>query len=171
MAAAVKVTRAIEARVLEQAVRAITGLRGKRHDANEQCVALMDVMDDSNGFDLVVSAYRASPELLAVLLRSPGLRHRISSVIRRIGDGLIVEVAEIGRTGGPEELLSKRELEVYELLCAGLSNREIAKCLFISEATVKVHAHHIFDKLGIRSRHALALDAARRRAGQATDAT
>ena len=61
--------------------------------------------------------------------------------------------------------LKPREFEVYELLCAGLSNRQIGECLFISEETAKAHAHHIFDKLGIRSRQALAIDAARRRAG------
>ncbi len=36
-----------------------------------------------------------------------------------------------------------------------LTNREIAKILFIEESTVKVHVHHIYDKLGVRSRIAL----------------
>jgi ATP/maltotriose-dependent transcriptional regulator MalT len=34
----------------------------------------------------------------------------------------------------------------------GMSNREIGNTLFISEATVKLHAHHIYDKLGVRTR-------------------
>ena len=57
---------------------------------------------------------------------------------------------------------------MYELICAGLSNREIAQRLFISEATVKVHVHHVFDKVGIRSRTALAMNAVHERVRQAT---
>ena len=48
--------------------------------------------------------------------------------------------------------LSPRETEVYELVAQGLSNKEIAKSLFISEATVKVHVSRILNKLGVRSR-------------------
>ena len=50
------------------------------------------------------------------------------------------------------EGLSRREREVAELITVGLTNREIAKSLIISEATVKVHVHHILEKLGARSR-------------------
>ncbi len=63
----------------------------------------------------------------------------------------------------PVQTLSPREREVYDLVCEGLSNREIASSLFISEATVKVHVHHVFDKLGIRSRTALAMNAVHER--------
>ena len=63
----------------------------------------------------------------------------------------------------PVGSLSRRETEVYELLCDGLGNGEIARRLFITEGTVKVHVHHIFDKLGVRSRTALAISAARTR--------
>jgi DNA-binding CsgD family transcriptional regulator len=52
------------------------------------------------------------------------------------------------RTGG----LSKREREVLSLIRAGRTNLEIARTLFISESTAKVHIRHIFDKLGVRSR-------------------
>ncbi len=41
----------------------------------------------------------------------------------------------------------------------GLTNREIAKLLFIEESTVKAHTHHIYDKLGVRSRTALIVQA------------
>ena len=51
----------------------------------------------------------------------------------------------------PAISLSAREREVYDLVCEGLSNAEIAQRLFISTSTVKVHVHHVFDKLGIRS--------------------
>ena len=50
------------------------------------------------------------------------------------------------------ELLSRREREVFELIAQGRSNRDIARTLFISESTTKVHVRHIFEKLGVRSR-------------------
>lgn len=48
--------------------------------------------------------------------------------------------------------LSPREVEVLRLVAAGLSNREIAKQLFLSETTVKSHLVHIYAKLGVKSR-------------------
>jgi len=44
--------------------------------------------------------------------------------------------------------LTPRELEILELLAAGLSNREIGERLFVSENTVKTHCRRLFDKLG-----------------------
>jgi len=52
----------------------------------------------------------------------------------------------------PSGALSPRETEVYDLLCEGLSNREIAEQLFLSEKTVKVHLRHIYEKLGVKTR-------------------
>jgi DNA-binding NarL/FixJ family response regulator len=59
-----------------------------------------------------------------------------------------------------ESGLSRRELEVIGLVSEGLTNSEIAKKLFISVATVKVHLNHIYDKLGVRTRTEAALRAA-----------
>jgi DNA-binding NarL/FixJ family response regulator len=56
--------------------------------------------------------------------------------------------------------LSPRESEVLELIAEGLTNREIGRQLFISEATVKVHVGKILEKLGVRSRTEAAIRAA-----------
>ena len=48
--------------------------------------------------------------------------------------------------------VTPRELEILELIAAGLSTREIAGRLFVSENTVKTHASRLFDKLGARRR-------------------
>ncbi|MEU6644049.1 response regulator transcription factor [Saccharomonospora sp. NPDC046836] len=52
------------------------------------------------------------------------------------------------------EPLSQRELEVLELIARGSTNREAAKLLFISEATVKTHLLHVYAKLGVNDRAA-----------------
>ncbi|HEY5544641.1 MAG TPA: response regulator transcription factor [Gemmatimonadaceae bacterium] len=52
-----------------------------------------------------------------------------------------------------EELgITPRELEILEAMAAGLSNREIAGRLFVSENTVKTHTARLFDKLSARRR-------------------
>ena len=48
--------------------------------------------------------------------------------------------------------ITPRELEVLELIAAGLSNKEIAERVFVSENTVKTHSSRVFDKLGARRR-------------------
>lgn len=50
--------------------------------------------------------------------------------------------------------LSARELEVVRLVAEGLSNREVARRLVLSEATVKTHLNHAFSKLGVDNRTA-----------------
>ena len=59
--------------------------------------------------------------------------------------------------------LSRRELEVLRLVAAGSGNREIARRLFISEATVKTHLLHLYDKLGVHDRAAAVAVAYQRR--------
>jgi len=48
--------------------------------------------------------------------------------------------------------ITKRELEILELIAHGLSNREIADKLFVSENTVKTHSSRLFDKLSAKRR-------------------
>jgi DNA-binding CsgD family transcriptional regulator len=54
------------------------------------------------------------------------------------------------------EALTPAERRVAELAAAGRSNREIAEQLFVTQKTVEGHLRGAYDKLGIRSRHALA---------------
>lgn len=56
------------------------------------------------------------------------------------------------RVRTPRTSLTPRELEVLQLVASGSSNREIGHTLMLSEATVKSHLVHIYDKLGVRSR-------------------
>ncbi|MGW6619067.1 response regulator [Streptomyces erythrochromogenes] len=63
----------------------------------------------------------------------------------------------------PAEALTKRELEVLQLVADGLSNQQISKQLFLSQATVKSHLVHVYAKLGVESRTAAVAAAATRR--------
>jgi DNA-binding NarL/FixJ family response regulator len=159
-------TGAIETRVLSHAVEAIAAIRNGSEDALAHTELLLDETVASGGIDLLATSYRASPELLAVLLGAISTRERTWKLLIRAGDAGVASAAGYSspQQGDPLATLSKREREIYDLLCQGLSNKQIALCLFISEATVKAHVHHVYDKLGIRSRKALALEAARGRA-------
>jgi DNA-binding CsgD family transcriptional regulator len=58
-----------------------------------------------------------------------------------------VNTASIERLG-----LTPREIEIIQLIAEGLSNREIAERLFVSENTVKTHSANVFSKLSARRR-------------------
>ncbi len=84
-------------------------------------------------------------------------RTREAVVVREVP----VEVPVPVRMSGPFERnemqlqqlgITPRELEILEAMAAGLSNREIADKLFVSENTVKTHAGRLFDKLSARRR-------------------
>ncbi len=167
---AVGISRAVEITVLQPAVVATSAL--KRGDASlvERVRELEEVAFSTGAVDLLVTTYRATPELLGVLLRASQQPERVVDLLRRVRDDDLARLIgqPVGIADDPADRLSQRERDVYGLLCEGLPNKQIAQLLFISEATVKVHVHHIYDKLGVRSRTSLVVQAALRRADQAT---
>jgi len=164
-------TASVETTVLIPAVEVICAIRGGSEDALARADALSSVAFQTGGLDLLVATYRACPELLSILLRTEG-RSEFRGLVERVGDGDLASAAgqPLAAKGDRRMLLSPREREVFELLRNGFSNREIARLLFIEQSTVKVHAHHIYDKLGVRSRSALTVQAALERSNQATSA-
>jgi ATP/maltotriose-dependent transcriptional regulator MalT len=166
-------TRALEAAVLVPAVDAVCALKTRRSDFVDRLRILCDVAFSTGALDLLVATYRSSPELLTALLSASSERDRVADLLRRVGDQDLARVLgnPIGVNNEPRTRLSRREREVYNLLCEGLTNRQIAELLFISESTAKLHAQHIYDKLGIHSRTALAMQAVLERSDQATSAT
>jgi DNA-binding CsgD family transcriptional regulator len=72
--------------------------------------------------------------------------------------GAATDLSRVERAAGSEELpdggLTKRELEVLRLLCAGRTNRQIAESLVLSVRTVDRHVSNIYAKLGVSSRAA-----------------
>ena len=85
-------------------------------------------------------------------------RKDLERSLRGLSQSLTEAVADVEDVVHP---LSKRELEVLRLLSTGLSNREIAPVLFISESTIKTHVAHIIGKLGVSDRVQAAVWAAR----------
>ena len=104
----------------------------------------------------------------AVLLHNTSLR-RIHTTLFAVAEGLFIvddEIAEqvVPNSRGRVELieaLTARELEVVQLLAGGLSNKEIAQRLAITDHTVKFHLNGVLRKLGVASRTEAVVRAAR----------
>jgi DNA-binding NarL/FixJ family response regulator len=84
----------------------------------------------------------------------PGVQQRLLSAAARSA-GVPGSPGAAQASGSPGDGdLTPREAEVLRLIAAGASNREIARALFVSEATVKTHVNRIFAKTGSRDRAA-----------------
>src|ERR1700761_6561479 len=104
--------------------------------------------------------------LIAILFAGAGiwLGTRLLAPQERIRERIVDRVVEVPVPAAPtanlaptdtvrERLgITRRELEILELVARGLSNREIGETLFVSENTVKTHCSRAFDKLGARRR-------------------
>lgn len=64
-----------------------------------------------------------------------------------------------------DDLLTKREMEIVELVCLGLRNRQIADRCTLTEGTVKIHLNSIYRKLGVSSRSELIVNRESMRSG------
>ena len=96
--------------------------------------------------------------LVAAVFASVGIwlglrltRHKETVVVREV---MVAAPANFVRDQNKVESLgiTPRELEILQLIADGLSNKEIAARVFVSENTVKTHSSRVFDKLGARRR-------------------
>jgi DNA-binding NarL/FixJ family response regulator len=135
-----------------EAIIAIQGKNGKEGTASAQRV--IRLLFSAGHLDAVVMASRAFPELARIAANDAKIRNMLVRLFLDSHDtdlGKAVGLA-MPRGAHTRERLSNRERDVFELLAQGRTNREIARTLFISESTTKVHVHHILEKLGVRSR-------------------
>jgi DNA-binding NarL/FixJ family response regulator len=94
---------------------------------------------------------------LALQLVRPGNLHAVTQVkVRHVAPPFSRDEKLFEESG-----LSRRELEVLELMAEGLSNQEIAEKLFVSLNTVKTHVSKVLDKLEVK-RRTQAIEKARR---------
>ncbi len=115
---------------------------------------------------LILTTYDSDAEILAAVeagatgyLLKDAPTHELTAAIRAASAGQValgpsVQKRLLGRMRTPAVSLTKRELEVLQLVAVGHSNEEVAARLFVSRATVKTHLVHVFDKLGVDSRTA-----------------
>ncbi|MFD8773531.1 response regulator [Streptomyces sp. NPDC056728] len=141
-------------------------------------------MPDGNGVDaikeltrrgarsrvLVLTTYDTDSDTLPAIeagatgyLLKDAPREELFTAVRAAADGRTVLspavasrlVTAVRTPAAPAgEPLSAREREVLALVAKGTSNKEIARVLFISEATVKTHLTHVYGKLGVKDRAA-----------------
>ncbi|MDX2340081.1 response regulator transcription factor [Micrococcus sp. M4NT] len=124
---------------------------------------------------LILTTFDADADVLSALaagasgyLLKDATSEEIAAAVRTAAAGgraVTPEIAArlVGRVAGDPEALSPREIELLTLIGEGASNRTAAKALFISEATVKTHLVHVFQKLGVDNRTAAVAEARRRR--------
>jgi LuxR family maltose regulon positive regulatory protein len=167
------ISRALEPQLLYQWARCICLLAMEADEAEEAVVAAYDATFQSGGHDAFVFANRLHPNILAILARDARRHEALAEVLARSNDhgrAAAEGIASESSAGPTHASLTPRENEVYALLAAGRTNREIAHALFISEPTVKVHVRNILRKLGARTRVEAAIQAVRMRPLQASAA-
>jgi DNA-binding NarL/FixJ family response regulator len=145
-------------------------------------VVLMDLqMPDLDGPAAIATLREQAPEIRVLVLTTYGTDADITRAVDAGATGYLLKDAPreqlfgavraaargesvlspsvatrvLGRMRAPaEEALSPRELEILQAVARGLSNKEIGRQLYVSEATVKTHLLRIFGKLGVDDRTA-----------------
>lgn len=150
--------------VLLMDLRFGAGLEGTRVTGGVQATARIRETMVTPPKVLVVTNYDTDADILGAIeagavgyLLKDTEPSELLAAVRSAADGesaLSPNVADrlMTRDRTPRMSLTPRELEVLELVASGSSNREIGQLLMLSEATVKSHLVHIYDKLGVRSR-------------------
>jgi DNA-binding NarL/FixJ family response regulator len=145
----------IDSLVLREFARVVIACAEQASGVRDKLTSALVSAAETGNFDAFVHAYRSFPQLLKSLADLSTIdTEPFISLVASLDAGLAeragLKVATSGRT--TDEPLTPREREVLDLAKQGMSNREIARVLWIAESTVKVHMHHVLEKLGARSR-------------------
>ncbi|MFY9580638.1 MAG: LuxR C-terminal-related transcriptional regulator [Gaiellaceae bacterium] len=166
-ATAERTTSQPETRLLAKCVRAVSDIEQEFPKATETTIRAFEAARSMGVFDPFVVTYRAFPKVLCRLVNTRVHGH-VARLLKDVCDEELGHQSGILERAVPQRL-SPREREVLELMGRGLSNRSIARALWISESTAKVHVRHIFDKLNVRTRTEAALVARNNGLGDPSD--
>jgi len=149
-------SRGFEVTALVSVTQAVAALGNEDYENAESCVAAAVA---TGAWDPILIAVRAVTDLGRHIARRRTTANWLRRILVQSSDASLAALIglDIPRSAKPKQKLSPRESEVHELLAEGLTNEEIARSLYISLSTTKVHVKHIYEKLGVRSR----LEAAR----------
>jgi DNA-binding NarL/FixJ family response regulator len=152
-------TKAIEARFFTQFAYLIS--RTEADQASKaDVVGLVRATISASFEDSFVLAYRLAPRILDFIPSDDAVVPTVVLLMKRANDVAVARSRFPRALPGPTRTpLTPREEEVLELLATGLSNAEIAKRLFISRNTAKVHVQNILKKLGAKTRLQAAMHA------------
>jgi len=128
-------------------------------ELDEEILTWQMLLTDWEYLDAFVLAARACPPIVEALRSNDRMSRVVTDALRRGSATSLLPASDlhVQVDDDPLAALSRREREVFELLSRGMTNREIAKTLYISDVTAKVHVRHILKKLGVRSRTEAAL--------------
>ena len=127
-------------------------LNALRRDGVTAQIIILTVSDASSDVFALIDAYLlkdSDPEVLLEAIRAGAKGSKVFS--ERVNQYLR-EREMFGAEEDPFSVLTERELDVLHELAQGLSNKQIASVLNISEQTVKVHIRNLLRKLNVRSR-------------------
>jgi DNA-binding NarL/FixJ family response regulator len=144
-------------------VEAITRLRETCPDVRVLVLTTFDTDSDVlPAIEAGATGYLLKDAPREELVRAVRSAHRGESVLSPSVAGRLMGRVRRPAEAGPAGTLSRREREVLALVADGTTNREAARKLFVSEATIKTHLLHIYDKLGVRDRAAAVSEAYKR---------
>jgi len=158
-----EIARTVEVRTLVPCIYAIVALQKSSTHASDLAREAFQTAQETGSIDSFVVAYRGYPAFLSSLSADSELIEPLTEIVDHARDWSLARATDLpahARRPSDTTLLTPREQEVLGLIAQGLTNREIAKTLFVSEATAKVHVRHILEKLRVRSRTEAALLAA-----------
>jgi DNA-binding NarL/FixJ family response regulator len=146
-------------------MKGLEALRKIRGEWPEAKVVMLTASDDETSLFEAVEA-GAQGYLLKSLNADEfvemlnGLERGEAAMTRQTTARLLTGLSQLAQTHAPTpEELTPREVELLELMVKGLSNKEIAQAVSLSENTVKYHVKHILQKLGVQNRTEAAVQA------------
>ena len=149
--------------VLDLRMPDMGGIDVVRQLQHERCATRVVILTASES-DEVLEAIRMGVQGVVLKDMAPALLVRCVRAVNS-GDKWIERVLAtraldrlLARRSAEHDVavLTRRELEVAQLIAQGFSNKAVASRMLITEGTVKLHVHHVYEKLGVDGRMALA---------------